>query len=238
MEAMESLDNGSNFSSLNGDDSNIIIMMQKKNKKSKEKNSKQGSLKSKKKERPRLSSSHKRKLKKLEEDKEKTLLLSKSLETLEKYKIQDDAYSLMWSSRNLGQVETAREKRRREVQFAKTGLVLQHSDRPLKRRDNKSDSAETYSNEEDVSSQPVKRDIEVTNVKLSPLESFPEGSCNNGANIVDALDPPSFVMKLDNEHTDTSILEDPKSSLVTPDCCKSIAKSMEVVGPANKLILH
>ncbi|KAL8210619.1 hypothetical protein R6Q57_005056 [Mikania cordata] len=221
------------WGSLNGDDSNIIIMMQKKKKKSKEKSSKQGSLKSKKKERPRLSSSHKRKLKKLEEDKEKALLLSKSLETLEKYKIQDDAYSLMWSSRNLGQVETAREKRRREVQFAKTGLVLQHSDRPLKRRDNKSDSAEIYSNEKDVSSQPVNRDIEVTNVKLSPLESFPEGSCNNGANIVDALEPPSFVMKLNNEHTDTSILEDPKSSLVTPDCCKSIAKSMEVVGPAN-----
>ncbi|KAL8241182.1 hypothetical protein R6Q59_014537 [Mikania micrantha] len=233
MEAMESLDNGSNFSSLNGDDSNIIIMMQKKKKKSKEKSSKQGSLKLKKKDKPRLSSSHKRKLKKLEEDKEKALLLSKSLETLEKYKIQDDAYSLMWSSRNLGQVETAREKRRREVQFAKTGLVLQHSNRPLKRRDNKSDSAEIYSNEEDVSSQPVNRDIEVTNVKLSPLESFPEGSFNNGANIIDVLDPPLFVMKLDNEHTDTSILEDPKSSLVTPDCCKSIAKSMEVVGPAN-----
>ncbi|KAI3705239.1 hypothetical protein L1987_75473 [Smallanthus sonchifolius] len=235
MEALEGLDNASHFSSLNGDDSNIMIMMQKKKKKSKEKSSKQGSLKSKKKEKPKQSNSQKRKLKKLEEDKEKSLLLSKSLETLEKYKIQEDAYSLMWSSRNLGQVETAREKRRREVQFAKTGLVLQHCDRPLKRRDNKNDSTEVDSNlvnVEDVTSQPMSIDIEVTKVELSPLRSSPEPTCNNGTDVIGSFDPPLFVKKLDDEHTDTPILEDPKSSLAT----STMAKSTEVAGPSNTTV--
>ncbi|XP_022034335.2 ATP-dependent RNA helicase DEAH13 isoform X1 [Helianthus annuus] len=232
MESLDGVDNGSHFSSLNGDDSNVLVMMQKKKKKSKEKSSKQGSLKSKKKEKAKPSNSQKRKLKKLEEDKEKSLLLSKSLETLEKYKIHDDAYSLMWSSRNLGQVETAREKRRREVQFAKTGLVLQHNDRPSKRRDNKTDSTEDYSdpvNIEDVSSQPMNVDIEIINVKLSPLRSSPELPCNSGADAIGALDPPSVVTKLENEHTDTSILEDPKPSETTSSSRKPMEKSTEAI---------
>ncbi|KAL0459722.1 UNVERIFIED_CONTAM: ATP-dependent RNA helicase DEAH13 [Sesamum latifolium] len=78
------------------------------------------------KKKPKLSKSQKRKLKKLEEEKEKEMLLSKSIETLEKYKIREDVYSLMWSSRNLGQVETVREKRRREVEFAKVERVILH----------------------------------------------------------------------------------------------------------------
>ncbi|KAK9068970.1 hypothetical protein SSX86_013086 [Deinandra increscens subsp. villosa] len=240
MEALEGLDNGSHFSSLNGGDSNMMIMMQKKKKKSKEKSSKQGSLKSKKKERPKQSNSQKRKLKKLEEDKEKSLLLSESLETLEKYKLQDDTYSLMWSSRNLGQVETAREKRRREVQFAKTGLVLQHSDRPLKRRDENKDSLEDDSNlvnMEDVSSQPMNTDIEVTNLELSPPRSYSELKCNSEADdIICALDPPLLVKKIDNENTDSSIIEDPKPSPVTSSSRKSMAKPMEVDCSANSIV--
>ncbi|KAG5557081.1 hypothetical protein RHGRI_007366 [Rhododendron griersonianum] len=64
----------------------------------------------------------------------KALLLSKSIETLEKYKIQDDAYSLMWSSRNLSQVETVRERRRRAVQLSKVDLPMPLSDQPFKRK--------------------------------------------------------------------------------------------------------
>ncbi|KAI3668301.1 hypothetical protein L6452_43378 [Arctium lappa] len=245
MEALEGLDNGSHLSRLNGDDSNMMILIQKKKKNNKERSLKQGPLKSKKRERPKPSSSQKRKLKKLDEEKEKSVLLSKSLETLEKYKIQEDAYSLMWSSRNLGQVETAREKRRREVQFAKTGLVLQHSDRPLKRRANKSDSceiepdsSEIYSNQvdtEDVSIQPMNRDIEITNVKPS-LRSSAELPCSKGAESIGALDPPSSAKKVDNEHTDTSMLDNPKASLPTSSCSRSMAKSVEVVCFANSTV--
>lgn len=245
MEALEGLDNGSHLSSLNGDDSNMMILMQKKKKNNKERGLKQGSLKSKKREKPKPSSSQKRKLKKLDEEKEKSVLLSKSLETLEKYKIQEDAYSLMWSSRNLGQVETAREKRRREVQFAKTGLVLQHSDRPLKRRASKSDSceiepasSEIYSNQvdtEDIYIQPMKRDIEITNVKPS-LRSSAELPCSKEVEDIGALDPPSSAKKVDNEHTDTSMLDDPKASLPTSSFSRSMAKSVEVVCSANSTV--
>lgn len=229
MEALEGLDNGSHLSSLNGDDSNMMILMQKKRKNNKDRTLKQGYLKSKKREKPKQpSNSQKRKLKKLDEEKEKSILLSKSLETLEKYKIQEDAYSLMWSSRNLGQVETAREKRRREVQFAKTGLVLQHSDRPLKRRASKTDSCEIEptsseidSNQvdtEDVSIQPMNKDIEIANIKPSPRSSA-ELPCSKGAEPIGALDPPSSAKKVDNELIDTSMVDDPKASpkpLVVP----------------------
>ncbi|KAI3787681.1 hypothetical protein L2E82_00012 [Cichorium intybus] len=193
----------------NGDDSNIMIMTQKKKKKkNKEKSSKQGPLKSKKKERLKPSSSQKRKLRKLEEEREKSVVLSKSLETLEEYRIEEEAYSLMWSSRNLGQAETAREKRRREVQFAKTGLVLQHSDRPLKRRATKSDFCVIHPNNEDASTQPLS-----INVKSSP----PQVACSIGAE-----SPPSFG----NQHMDTS------SMIASLPC----SRSTEVVG--GSVVIH
>ncbi|KAM6585768.1 hypothetical protein CsatB_012770 [Cannabis sativa] len=53
---------------------------------------------------PKLSKSQKKKMKKLEEEKEKALLLTKSLEILQKYTIPDGAYSLLKSTRNIGQV--------------------------------------------------------------------------------------------------------------------------------------
>ncbi|GAB4841097.1 hypothetical protein Ancab_021842 [Ancistrocladus abbreviatus] len=81
----------------------------------------------------KLSKSQKRKLKKLAEEKEKEQLLSKSLETLEKYKIGEDAYSLLWSSRNIGQADTAKEKRRRILQFSKAGLEVPYIDQLSKR---------------------------------------------------------------------------------------------------------
>ncbi|KAH8517291.1 hypothetical protein H0E87_005294 [Populus deltoides] len=81
---------------------------------------------------PQLSKCQKRKLKKLEEENERTLLLSKSIETLEKYKIPEDAFSLLQSSRNISRVETVKEKRRMAVQFSKAGLSPQ-GDQPFKR---------------------------------------------------------------------------------------------------------
>ncbi|PWA40387.1 RNA helicase family protein [Artemisia annua] len=220
-----------NESSFNGDDSNMMMMMtKKKNNKSKDKISKQGSQKSKKKERrTKQSKSQKRKLKKLEEDKEKSALWTKSLETLEKYKLQDDAYSLMWSSSNLGQVETAREKRRREMQFAKTGLVLQHNDRPLKRRCSENDSDEIEHIEPELSevySNPLdKEDVFVP----SPQRSSPEISCSKEVEETVALDPPAFVKKVNNYDTDTPMLEEPKSALPKSSGDTSMVNSKEVV---------
>ncbi|KAK1367944.1 RNA helicase [Heracleum sosnowskyi] len=80
--------------------------------------------------------SEERKLKKLQEAKEKEILISESIATLEKYKIGDVAQSLMWTSKNLGQVETFQAKCRREVQFRKAGLRLPTNNRPIKRKTN------------------------------------------------------------------------------------------------------
>ncbi|WOG94720.1 hypothetical protein DCAR_0314017 [Daucus carota subsp. sativus] len=117
--------------SLNVNDSNTFMLPGKKNSAKKMKVS---GYQKKKNRIPEPSKSQKRKLKKLQEDKEKELLLSKSMETLEKYKIGDVAQSLMLSSKNLGQVETFQEKRRREVQFCKAGLQLPANNRPIKRK--------------------------------------------------------------------------------------------------------
>lgn len=111
-------------------DSNALIMPPKKSNKRKGMNQEQEVAK--KNKNLQLSKSQKRKLKKLEEEKERTLLLSKSIETLEKYKIPEEAFSLMQSSRNICRVETVKEKRRMAVQFSKAGLSPQ-GDQPLKR---------------------------------------------------------------------------------------------------------
>ncbi|WCJ22267.1 RNA helicase family protein [Euphorbia peplus] len=78
---------------------------------------------------PKLSKSEKRKLKKLEEENEKKLLLEKSEEAFEKYKIPENAYSLLQSSKNISRVETLKDKRRMAVQFSKAGLQVPHSEK-------------------------------------------------------------------------------------------------------------
>lgn len=118
----------------NEDTNKIIMPEKKKNKNQNKKKKDQVPEKLRAVSKPKLSKSQKRKLKRLEEEKEKAFLWSQSIETLEKCKIRDDVYSLMWSSRNLGQVETVREKRQREVQFSKAGLELPHSVQPFKKR--------------------------------------------------------------------------------------------------------
>ncbi|KAM3218698.1 ATP-dependent RNA helicase DEAH13 isoform X1 [Capsicum annuum] len=121
--------------SLNDQDSNAIILPDKKKKNKKKEKERQVSKKLKtKNNNGKLSQSQKKKLKKVEEDKEKAILLAESIKTLKKHRIQDDLYSLMWSSRNLGQGETSREKRSREMQFSRAGLDVPHTDRPVKKR--------------------------------------------------------------------------------------------------------
>ncbi|XP_022757934.1 ATP-dependent RNA helicase DEAH13 isoform X2 [Durio zibethinus] len=50
-------------------------------------------------------------------------------DSVRKYKIPEDAYSLLQSSKTIGRAETMREKRRRAIQFSKAGLEVPHSDK-------------------------------------------------------------------------------------------------------------
>lgn len=122
-------------SSAKGGDCNAIILSSVK-KRSKKKCTSQKAGRAKTKKSSKLCDSQKRKMRKWEEEKEKAVLLSKSIEILEKYKIPDAAYSLLQSSRNIGQVETTWEKRQRAVRFAKVGLELPYHDQAFKRGDN------------------------------------------------------------------------------------------------------
>ncbi|GMI73736.1 FASCIATED STEM 4 [Hibiscus trionum] len=116
---------GQDTLSLEASDSNALILPTKKSKKRRGKGQELQRVKEK--QNPKLSKSQIKKLKKIEEEKEKALLLSKSIETLEKYKIPEDVYSLLQSSKTIGRVETMREKRRTAIQFSKVGLEVPHS---------------------------------------------------------------------------------------------------------------
>ncbi|KAK4339379.1 hypothetical protein RND71_040841 [Anisodus tanguticus] len=153
MERSADMNLDTNIWSLNDKDSNAIILPDKKKKKKKEKE--QVSKKLKPKNNIKLSQSQKKKLKKLEEDKEKAFLLAESIKTLKKHQIQDDIYSLMWSSRNLGQCESSREKRRREVQFSRAGLDVPYRDRPVKKRTAYDLSSDVLHDSEEMQSSPI-----------------------------------------------------------------------------------
>lgn len=118
------------------------------------------------------------------------------------------------------------------MHFAKTGLVLQHNDRPLKRLASRNDSCETepdlseiYSDstdEEDTSIQTMNTDTEIVdreivNVKPSQISS-PELPYTERGEEISALETLSAHKELNHEHTDTSMLEDPKASLPTSSC--------------------
>lgn len=98
----DQLDCGKGSWSLDGGDSNQVILYASKKSDKKRKNMNKGCKGIQLNKKPKLSKSQKRKMMKLEEEKEKSLLLSKSLETLEKYKISDDAFLLLRSSVNIG----------------------------------------------------------------------------------------------------------------------------------------
>ncbi|XP_031744535.1 ATP-dependent RNA helicase DEAH13 isoform X3 [Cucumis sativus] len=100
---------------------------------------------------PKLSKSQKRKIMKLEEEKEKSLLLSKSLETLEKYKISDDAFLLLRSSVNIGKDETRLEKRSRDIQFSKVGIEVPGNDQQLDKTSSDISQYESHCGSLDIS---------------------------------------------------------------------------------------
>ncbi|KAF4403441.1 hypothetical protein G4B88_008087 [Cannabis sativa] len=127
--------------SFGDNDSNALILQSKK----KNKRKGMGCEEIKANPAPKLSKSQKKKMKKLEEEKEKALLLTKSLETLQKYTIPDGAYTLLKSSRNIGQVETFKKKRRMIVEVSKAGFEVPCSVQPVSRRDDDNVSSECES---------------------------------------------------------------------------------------------
>ncbi|XP_031287985.1 ATP-dependent RNA helicase DEAH13 isoform X2 [Pistacia vera] len=86
------------------------------------------------KENSNLSKAQKRKLKKLEEEKEKAYMSLKTMENLEKYKISTGLYNLLEASKDMGKVQTRLEKKRNAVQFSKAGLEDLQNDQGCKRR--------------------------------------------------------------------------------------------------------
>lgn len=71
-----------------------------------------------------LSKNQQRKLRRLQEEKDKRAKRSNALETLEKHRLRDDAHALLSSSGNIGQVETMREKLSRAMRFHRAGLEV------------------------------------------------------------------------------------------------------------------
>lgn len=128
---------------LSGDSNALILPCKNKNKIKVEKTKKKAKIQMGKAK--KLTKSQKRKLKKLEEEEEKRELLSKSVGILERCKIDEDVYKLLLSSRNLGQAETSKEKRRRIMQFSQAGLEAPYIDRHTKTKfsDDNSSISET-----------------------------------------------------------------------------------------------
>ncbi|XP_024192855.1 ATP-dependent RNA helicase DEAH13 isoform X2 [Rosa chinensis] len=116
-----------------GGDSNAIVLPNKRKRKRKGATQEGKILGTRK--TPKMTKSQERKLQKLEEEKEKALLLSKSIDALGKYKLPEGAYSLLQSSKDIGQVESKKEKRRKAVLFSKAGLEVPYTNQPLKKKD-------------------------------------------------------------------------------------------------------
>ncbi|GAV82266.1 DEAD domain-containing protein/Helicase_C domain-containing protein/HA2 domain-containing protein/OB_NTP_bind domain-containing protein [Cephalotus follicularis] len=189
---------------------------------------------------PKLSKSQKRKLKKLEEEKEKALLLAKSIETLEKYKIPKDALALLHSVTSIGRAETKLEKRRWAMQFSKAGLEVPQVDQPVKRRAGESASFETEPESDQIDSgqevnenyfmEPVKVDREVVDKNNSSVEpTFADVQGLDATSVADL--PAEDVCDLDFSR---SKQEDDKNSTPTsfvPDSMKSGEAMRSITAP-------
>ncbi|KAM3225200.1 hypothetical protein ACQJBY_058134 [Aegilops geniculata] len=101
-------------------DSNVLILPCKSKNKSQGKG--KDGKKNKTKEDAKMSKTQLKKLQKLEEDKQKKARQAQSIETLQKHRIADEAYSLLHTSGSIGQAATMKEKRRRAMQLSKAGL--------------------------------------------------------------------------------------------------------------------
>ncbi|KAK1281122.1 putative pre-mRNA-splicing factor ATP-dependent RNA helicase [Acorus gramineus] len=170
-----------------GDGSNAILLLGKK--KSDSKHMRKVLDKRKLKKEPTLSKSKQRKLKKIQEEKEKKALLSKSIHILEKCKIQDDVYSLLRSSGTIGQAESMREKRCRAMQFSRAGLEVPEDALPFKKK--KSRQNATRGNEISARSDSGQNRFENESGDYAPLplklieDNRPKPSCLSSPDVDD-----------------------------------------------------
>ncbi|XP_061371043.1 ATP-dependent RNA helicase DEAH13 [Gastrolobium bilobum] len=176
-----------NSQSLGDGDSNALILPAKRMKKRKGMKKEHGKVQSNKKQ--KLSKPQKRKLKKLEDDKEKQLLLAKALKTLNENVLPEYAYPLLQSSCNINRDETMKEKRRRAVHLLKEGLEVPHDDELSKKQDF-SCRIEPETEEihlvqaQEVGAdiiQPIRTERKVLNTTSVPLESSQEQVHGNEA---------------------------------------------------------
>ncbi|KAJ0970425.1 hypothetical protein J5N97_023302 [Dioscorea zingiberensis] len=206
---------------LNGDGSNAIILPQKK--KNKGKGAGKASRKSKAKEPQKMSKTKERKLKQIQEEKEKRLLLSRSIEVLEKHKIWGGAYSLMKCSGTIGQTETMREKRRRAVEFSKAGLQVPEEISLFKRKRKE-------------------KAIKVAAVKLDSNQSHLEHNHNDSQLLpVECADEdvgsqPS--LQVTNNNTHTCMMEGAESHSTPCDSDERLDTNSQCLQPGVSDIVH
>ncbi|KAL7168720.1 hypothetical protein ACSBR2_039046 [Camellia fascicularis] len=159
----------------------------------------------------------------VQEEKEKAILLSKSIETLEKYKISEDAYFLTWSSRNIDQVEIVREKHKRALQFPKLGLAVPPGDQPFK-------AGVSHLCEIELDSgliqprqglngnyflQPVMAKIEVITDIPASLGSSKDSVCSRRFRAISESGATLVVMEVAKENSDVNTQEHAQDSLPT-----------------------
>ncbi|KAK0587085.1 hypothetical protein LWI29_017056 [Acer saccharum] len=130
---------------LEGIDSNALILPAKGSNQRKRKNQECEKVKTK-----RISKSQERKLKKLEEEKAQASMALKTNENFEKYKILPGAYNILEASKDMGKVQTRREKKRNAIQFSKEGLEDPETDQASKRKREGGDSTGTSSELEEI----------------------------------------------------------------------------------------
>eukprot|EP00897_Mesotaenium_endlicherianum_P007407 jgi/Mesen1/6695/ME000343S05868 len=81
------------------------------------------------------SKSQQRKLRRIQEEKEKAERRSSVLATLEKHRMQDDALALLHTTGRMGQGDTAKERLRHDLQLQRAGLPLPQDSLLLRQRD-------------------------------------------------------------------------------------------------------
>ncbi|KAK7349630.1 hypothetical protein VNO77_07144 [Canavalia gladiata] len=171
MEACESFGGHIEFNSqsLGDGDSNVLILPAKKTKKRKGMEREHGKVQLNKKQ--KLSKPQKRKLKKLEDDKEKQLLLAKAIKTLNENTLPEYAYPLLQSSCNINRDETMKEKRRRAVHLLREGLEVSLDGLSKKPEIEEIHLAQAHEIEENdiIQIQPIRKEGEILNATV-PLE--------------------------------------------------------------------
>ncbi|KAL2337470.1 hypothetical protein Fmac_011916 [Flemingia macrophylla] len=188
-----------NSQSLGEGDSNALIFPARRMKKRKGKEQEHGKVQSNKKQ--KLSKPQKRKMKKkLENDKEKQLLLEKAIKTLNENTLPEYAYPLLLSTCNINRDETAKEKRRRAVLLLKEGLEVPHDGLSKKHETDETHLAQADEVEENdiIQVQPV-RSEEVLNTTPVPLESSQEAVPGNEVEHYKCVSEPLADISVDKQ---------------------------------------